>query len=260
MATSRCEDPSQKADAECAAIEIRPGVMLPDWSVISDPQAARALSALTEIIGVERKWSGLTEAEDRIWGAILQLYPKLGHAPSPAEIGLAAGMQQSDVEALVSRLRSRDIVVTGPAGRIIGAYPFTDMRADHRVEVDGQMVSSMCAIDALGMGAMLGTDIRIESQCHRCRCTIEIHTTGSGERIEQTKPSSSVAWVGLEHNGSCSATSLCTVLTFFCSEQHLNDWRGDQKSNADGTCLTIPQGLQVGRAIFEPFLKPLGRS
>jgi hypothetical protein len=42
--------------------------------------------------------------------------------------------------------------------RIVGAYPLTSRKTEHQVHVGGKRVHAMCAIDALGVRAMLGRD------------------------------------------------------------------------------------------------------
>ena len=61
---------------------------------------------------------------------------------------------------------------------IVGAYPFSNQETGHRVTLDGRVLNAMCAVDALGIGAMTGRDIAIASGCRHCRAPIRITTRG----------------------------------------------------------------------------------
>ena len=52
----------------------------------------------------------------------------------------------------------------------------------------------------------------------------------------------------------CAARSLCTVMTFFCSDAHLDRWRGANYPDLDGIRLSIDEAFQAGKAIFTPML------
>ncbi len=48
--------------------------------------------------------------------------------------------------------------------------------------------------------------------------------------------------------------TLCTVMAFFCSDDHLDSWRSAQSSATKGCRLSADEGLQMGKAIFMPLL------
>src|SRR3546814_7694576 len=82
----------------------------------------------------------------------------------------------------------------------------------------------MCAIDALGTGAMFGTDVVIESRCRACGGPIQIATRDRGIALDHVEPRSTLVWSGNRYEGACAATSLCTVIAFFCrSEEHTSE-------------------------------------
>ncbi len=145
---------------------LRPGLPWPNWSAATTEGARRALGAIIEAAGLDRKWAGLTEAEDRVRRAVLDLYARLGRAPGAAELAAAAGMSPEELREQLARLGERDLVVLGgPEGEIAGAYPFTERATAHRVRLGDRVLNAMCAIDALGAGAMCGADTVVESAC-----------------------------------------------------------------------------------------------
>ena len=73
-------------------------------------------------------------------------------------------------------------------------------------------------------------------------------------KLADHSPRSAVVWTGIRYADGCAADSLCTVMAFFCSGNHLVSWRSVQVSQTRGYRLFINEGLQMGRAIFAPRL------
>jgi mercuric reductase len=232
---------------------LRPGVPFPDWLAVESASAREALVAMLEAAWEQRAWQDHTAAEDAVRRTILQLYRELGHAPPPEEIARWSGMAPERVRALLDRLAGRDLVVL-EGDQIVGAYPLTDRPTEHRVRVEAQRLHAMCAIDALGVGAMYGTNTLIESRCRLCRVAIDITTVDHGRRLDMVLPGETVVFAGIGYRGGCAATSLCTTIAFFCGGAHLSEWRSAQALDASGFRLSIGEAFEVGRAVFGPVL------
>ncbi len=252
-----CCEPAMRSEVPGErSVLLRPGVTIPDWSVVEDASARMTLSAIFELTGVgRRKWSRLGEAEDRVWRSVIELFAEFGRAPLSAEIAEATRLPHDVVADALTKLGARDVVVLDDAGRIVGAYPFTEWPSGHRVRLRGTTLTAMCAIDALGVGAMFSTDTDIESSCRYCGTAIRVNTRAAGTVLANTEPTTAIVWAGLHYAGGCSATSLCTVLAFFCSEEHLAAWRAGASAGRSGHCLSMNEALQVGKAIFMPILR-----
>jgi mercuric reductase len=141
--------------------------------------------------------------------------------------------------------------------RIVGAYPLTDRITDHEVRISGTTVHAMCAVDALGVGAMFREDVEISSSCRHCRTPIAITTRGGGKALETFTPSGTIVWSGIRKSEGCAADTLCNVIAFFCSDEHLDAWRRENHPDIEGYRLSLDEALQVGRAIFAPSLAGL---
>ena len=236
-------------------ITVRPGVTTPDWSVVTSETVREALGEIFETCDWEERWAGLDEAEDRTRRAILETYPRTGHAPSIDDLALTTGFAPGQVRGLIAKLKARDMVVLDRNGAtIVGAYPFVDRPTEHRVHLGETVVNAMCAIDALGAGAMLGIDAVVESACRSCGAPIRARTREKGAALADYAPTDAVVWTGIQYANSCAADSLCTVMAFFCSNAHLNTWRASQDSESRGFRLSMDEGLQMGKAIFMPLL------
>ncbi len=235
---------------------VRPGVTFPDWSAVTSPAVRDALLAMVGSDHVLNRWSGYDPATDRIRVALLQLYSEDGRAPITGALAERAGLGEAAIRPLLEDLRRRDLLVLD-GERIVGAYPFTDRDTGHRVTLDGRVLNAMCAVDALGIGAMTDHDIRLASRCRRCGTPIRITTRDHGRALAQVEPRTAVMWQSVRYKGACAANSLCATTDFFCSDYHLSAWRREQAADEAGFRLSIEEGLEAGRAIFGPSLAGL---
>ena len=252
--------PTPRAEAAGAPggrleIAVRPGATTPDWSVVTSETVREALGAIFGTCDWEDRWAGLDPAEDRTRRAILEAYPRIGQAPSIDDLALTTGFAPDQVRGLVAKLAARDMVILDRDGATLtGAYPFIDRPTEHRVHLGGAVLNAMCAIDALGAGAMLGVDAVVESACRSCGAPIRARTREKGAALADYTPTDAVVWTGIQYANGCAADSLCTVMAFFCSSAHLDWWRASQDSESRGFRLSMDQGLQMGKAIFMPVL------
>ncbi|MFQ5915344.1 MAG: organomercurial lyase [Nitrospinota bacterium] len=249
------DPPAGGAPGKRATVSLRPGLSFPNWAAVTSDTARQALEAIVAVMGIETRWSDLGDAEDRVRRAVLDLYARLGHAPTLSQLAGATGLTTEEVRAQLGKLKTRDIVVLDDKGEaIVGAYPLSERETGHRVHLGEHVLNAMCAIDALGVGAMYQSDVGIESSCLRCGADIGVATREKGSALETVSPASTVVWSGIQYEDK-AATSLCTVLAFFCCDDHLQAWRAENP-DAKGYRLSPDKGLQVGRAIFMNLLNP----
>jgi mercuric reductase len=234
---------------------LRPGVPFPDWSVVRSAAARATLVAMLKAAWDQRSWQGHTPAEDTVRRTILELYRELGHAPPPQEIARRCCLPSRPLRALLDRLASRDLVVL-EGEQIVGTYPLTDRPTEHQVGVEGQRLHAMCAIDALGVGAMYGRSTVIESRCRLCRAPIHITAVDRGRRLETVLPAAAVVFASIGYRDGRAATSLCTTIALFCGDAHLCQWRSAQPLDGPEFRLSIEEAFEVGKAIFGPVLAP----
>ncbi|NWH08362.1 MAG: bifunctional organomercurial lyase/mercury(II) reductase MerBA [Alphaproteobacteria bacterium] len=235
---------------------VRPGVTFPDWSVVTSPAVQDALQAMVGSDHVFDRWSGYDPATDRLRVALLQLYAEDGRAPTASALAKRVGLSGTTIQPLLKELRRRDLVVLDGA-RIVGAYPFTDRDTDHQVTLAGRVLNAMCAVDALGIGAMTDHDITIASRCRHCGAPIRIATRDQGRALADVAPEAAVVWLSVHYEGACAANSLCATTAFFCSDDHLSAWRRERSKDKPGFRLSIEEGLEAGRALFGPSLAGL---
>ena len=240
------------------AVEIRPGVLRPDWSAITRPAARHALLGRTTArAGLLDQWSCFLDADqDLVWRTALQLYAEHGRAPTTSDLAAAVGIAVDKLIDLLVELDARDLFKfeRDPA-QIRLAYPFTEAKTGHCVELNGRMLRALCAIDALGVAAMYGADTTITSPCHHCGTTVSVTTVAAGRALVSVQPSDATVWYDFAYKGSAAAPC-CPSIAFFCSPRHLQSWQDASQDPRVGIALAMDEALEVGRAIFGPVLMP----
>lgn len=238
-------------------IEIRPGIERPDWSVVTRAAAREALLARGRgRPGPVETWAvDLKASQDLVWRTTLELFARLGRPPRTAEIALESKLTEDVVQQLVSELQSQDLLGLDDSGAAIGyVYPLTARRTEHRVTLNDHVLHALCAVDALGVGAMYRTDVVIESSCRSCSADITVRTAQHGTALADARPDGAMAWYDMAYDRS-AATSCCPSIAFFCSAQHLREWRDAQCPKRAGYPLTLDEAFEVGRALFGPVLR-----
>lgn len=239
-----------------AAIEIRAGVFRPDWSVVQSSAARKVLAVGAARPGLIDRWLlALSSEEDRVWRCVLQLYTDLGRPPDVPEISSHAELPESTIPGLLQKLEQRDLLALDPAGAICYAYPFTETATGHRVTLRMHEFNALCAIDALGAGAMCESDVSIRSSCALCSDPVHVRTEDRGRGLAHVSPAMTVAWYDFAYSGYAAA-SCCPTIAFFCRDDHLRQWMETQTPRRHGARLAIGEALEVGRAIFGPLLVP----
>jgi hypothetical protein len=249
------EDLAARLGVAPLSAELRAGVHRPDWSKVTLPKAHEVLQRrLAAHPSGVNGWAGLDEAEDKALTAILRHFAEHGRGPSIEEIAATIGQPLDTVRRALGTLRVRDLVVLDESGvAILAAYPFATYATGHRVTVHSRTVNSLCAIDALGTGAMCGTETTIASACAHCSKPIHVATSSSGMLLAAVEPGTAIVWYTLAFEG-CIARSRCPSTVFFCNDDHLAAWRASKDAHVLGDRLAMDEALEIGIALFRPLL------
>jgi len=247
--------PPAVAERKLFSTEIRPGVSFPDWTVVTSDRVRAALNDIFHAFGIENCWRNFTRIEDLCRRAILEAYLREGRPPTMSQLCATTGLLKQDAEQILRRLRQRDLVLFDEqTATILGAYPLTESKTEHRVHLGDVTVHAMCAIDALGVGRMYGRDVIIESTCRATQETIRIATIDRGIRLASVEPLNAVVWTGIRASEGCAASTLCPLIAFFASDVALEHWRLRQHPDSPGHRLSVPEAMEAGMAIFGPML------
>ncbi|MEU0596938.1 alkylmercury lyase family protein [Streptomyces sp. NPDC006393] len=183
--------------------------------------------------------------------AVLHHFAANGAAPSADELGPVAATHGRRAADVLADLAAEDFLTLDDHGRIRAAYPFSAVPTPHRVRLaSGISVSAMCAIDALGIPAMLGTDAVIASTDPMTGDAITVTSRG-GHLTWQ--PSSTVIYIGQRSCTGPAADTACGALNFFTSHRTARTW-ATQHPHYTGRAVDQDHAEALGRAVFGALL------
>ena len=218
------------------------------------PPGNRLIKALEDTVKGRISRAGLTPQENEIRKFILKNFAKHGSPPTERQIMDGLRIKSlADVERTTEKLYHADILAKQD-GRIVSSYPFSAAETRHRVRFkDGHEVFALCAVDALGIHAMLGEDITIMSRCVECDSNIQI-VIEDGKIVSST-PDGIVTYVnGGDMCGRVSDTC-CPHINFFCSDDDLCMWMWTNPEFENGETCSLDDALEYGKKIFGDMLK-----
>ncbi|MDH3668666.1 MAG: alkylmercury lyase family protein [Paracoccaceae bacterium] len=240
-------------DSAPYSFEITSGGTFPDSTFLRSDQTRHAFVALLREDRMRARWEGISTRERQLHLAILEWFAGRGSAPSTEDLVGKLSVSADRVWRHLDSLNARDLIVLRDRA-IDVAYPFTTRKTPHVVEANGVKNRAMCAIDALGIAAMLGTRTRIRSKCHLCCEEIDLSVAAEPEPVVDTQPDSALVWAGVQSIDGCAADTQCSQMVFFCMSDHLDRWVAEVSAQTAGFELTPLEAANVGSAIFKPFL------
>jgi hypothetical protein len=184
--------------------------------------------------------------------AVLRSFVHIGAAPGMPS--LAKHAAPLEVSQVLAELADRDFLCLDPAGQITAAYPFSAVPTRHRVRISGEAaVFAMCAIDALGISAMTGRPVAIESADPSTGEPVTVHVDGA---TSTWNPATAVVYVG-RTGGQCagpSASVCCGYMNFFVTPATASAWAASHPEISGGI-LSQAHALQTGIGIFGQLLR-----
>jgi alkylmercury lyase-like protein len=118
--------------------------------------------------------------------AVLAAFAQTGQAVGRGELERIARAWGAGPAAVLAELAERDVIAFGHAGEIRAAYPFSPSPTPIRVRWEGGPVTyAMCAIDALGVSAMLGRPVKITAAEPGTGRVIAVHANGDQARWDR---------------------------------------------------------------------------
>ncbi|MFI1865465.1 organomercurial lyase [Streptomyces jumonjinensis] len=185
--------------------------------------------------------------------AVLRHFAATGAAPGPEVLEPVAAQAGRTAGEVLAELAAEDFLTLDEAGRVRAAYPFSAVPTRHRVRIaDGVEVWSMCAIDALGIPAMLDADAVISSTDPVTGEPVTV-TIRDGKTVWE--PQEAVVFVGQRPGGGPAATACCDALNFFTSDATARSWTAGHPG-IPGLILGQAQAGQIAAQTFGPLLAP----
>lgn len=214
----------------------------------SSDRLATALAAA----GISRERCGrarterLSRGEGRLYRWVLTEFAERGR-PDGAALRAKAAELGLDPASAVEALAREDLLHLDQEGEVAVAYPFSGRPTRHRVRFsEGNEVFAMCALDALGMAAMLDRPIEVRSTDPATQDPIVALVAADG-RVEW-QPEEAVVLAGARCSGP-SYQGCCAVVNFFSSRASAERYLGEQP-DIQGQLISVPEAVAAGAAIF----------
>jgi Alkylmercury lyase len=200
-----------------------------------------------------RSATALTPPARHMHLTVLETFAETGRAPLRADLDLIARGQGEDPGAVVAELAARDVIAFDGNGEIRAAYPFSPAPTPIQVTwEDGPQTYAMCAIDALGMSAMLGRPVTITAREPASGRIVSVEVRGDRARW---RPRRAVVFSGATGDASCpSVDRTCRYINFFTSARAARDWVAGHP-DISGTMLGQAQALRHGIAEFGALMR-----
>lgn len=171
-----------------------------------------------------------------------------GEVPPAAALAAALGLRIDALRLHLRTLADADYLGFDSAGHLTCLYPFSAVPTRHVVTFDGTRRFAMCSLDALGLAAMLGRPVEVESTCPVCGTPVRL-TVRPGAVLNVEPPA---AVVVAKRDGEAPAFEACCGLTVFaCGPDHADVLLA---RTADALALDLPAALGVGETIFAGLL------
>ncbi|WP_411144819.1 organomercurial lyase [Streptomyces sp. x-80] len=227
------------------------GAGLPETAVSGECCEADALDA------VGRGGRGRRAPAERglraVHQAVVRHFAATGTAPEPGVLEPVAATAGRTAVEVLDELAREDFLTLDAHGRIAAAYPFSAAPTRHRVRITGGAeVWSMCAIDALGIPAMLGRDAVISSTDP---VTGDPVTVTAGDGTPVWEPAEAVVFVGQRPGGGPAAAVCCDALNFFTGETTARAWAAEHPE-VPGHIVGRARAEEIAAGTFGPLLAP----
>ena len=193
----------------------------------------------------------LTYGERGIYRWIIKHFA-LAAPPTVAQFAVQAQTLALNTRSVLSALAREDLVHTDDDGAITVAYPFSGRARGHEVTIDDRVVQAMCAIDALGIAAMLDQPIEIRSRDPISGSEICVHAIPDG--VTHCEPETAVVLVGSNSSEGPSYCGCCDVLNFFESTESAQRYLRENP-NVAGMPISVADAAAAGRAVFGEILR-----
>lgn len=163
-----------------------------------------------------------------------------GHTPTLAE--LTPGESAASREA-ADHLRARGRIEVSADGRVVAIHGLARRPTRHRIEHDGGVVNTWCALDAIGIPAALAIDARAVTECPTCGRALSVTLVGG-----EPRPLPGAALWYPEGRWCHLVDDFCSGANLFCSVDHLQGWRAEHSGAGRG--MTIDEVAEVGRTAW----------
>lgn len=190
----------------------------------------------------------LPEIHRRLHRTLMDGVLSIGAVPGSDDLACSAGIDPAHIPAHLAALAAADYLSLDADGRVACLYPFSPTPTLHMVVIGGRRRYAMCSIDALGMAAMLGQAVEIESVCADCGTPIRLEVAPG--TVIRAQPAETVVLARRSDNEPACETC-CPFTRFACGPAHGAELAARLPET---TVETLEDALRHAEAIFADFL------
>ena len=185
--------------------------------------------------------------------AVLATFVRSGQPPARCELERLARERGANPGAVLAELAESDVLAFAADGQIRAAYPFSAAATPIQVSwAGGPDAYAMCAIDALGMSAMLGRPVTITAAEPGTGRVITVRADGDQARWD---PRTAMVFAGSSGDADRpSADCACSFINFFATARSARAW-ARRNPEVAGRLLTQEDALRSGVAQFGTLLQ-----
>jgi hypothetical protein len=200
--------------------------------------------------------AALTPAARHLHQSVLTTFADTGHPPRRVDLDRTAQQCGIDPAVALTELTARDVLAVDSRGEIRAAYPFSPTPTPHVVTWPGGPTTyAMCAVDALGISAMLARPVTITSTEPGTGATITVQLDGDRARWN---PRTAVVFAGASAEVCCASVDrTCGHINFFTTRAAARRWAA-ARPDLTGVVLTQRRALAHGIAEFGTLLQAPG--
>ena len=190
----------------------------------------------------------LERAVRRLHRGLIEAVLAPGSIPSVSELSARLETSEEALRTELATLAAADYLSLDEGGQVSCLYPFSPTPTSHVVVIDGQPRYAMCAIDALGIPAMLGQELGIEGRCAVCNAPMTL-TIAPGEIVSAAPPAALI--VARRDEAEPAFAACCPFTVFVCGQPHAEQFM----RRIPGThALPLAEALTEAEKIFADLL------
>ena len=181
---------------------------------------------------------------------------RFGRAPTIPEMRFGLKKTDGNIIRILNELEKNDILLRKRGTQeIVSIYPFSLKPTEHQILLEnGKRLFGMCAVDALGMPMMFNKNIKVISQCEKCKQTITIEI--KNEEIVWVSHPDIMIWSPWRQIAPAAENS-CPSVNFFCCKKHLEEW-SEENPDLNGKISELKQAFPKIMQCWKAYGETLG--
>ncbi len=177
----------------------------------------------------------------------------------PAGVDELAQRTDGDLADVEQRLATWPAIFRNAEGAVVGFLGLaSDELSHHRLEANGAGAAwAWCAFDTLIITRVLGTTVRVTSQCPVTQRTVRLTVTPEG--VVDVDPATAVMSMLPPDQASFddAITTLCHYIHFFASRDAAESWARERRNTF---VVSVEDAFEIGRqmtdAVFASVIEP----